>query len=227
MRSTASRNSGFTVVELLIAAAITVTVLGIAGVFLAQQAQLQRATQNRTELQDRVRVGLQLISQDLALAGNSAIIAADGGRMEVSFPGCFDGGAGCLRVEDAGRTMGVRYLSSQFGTGQNCRDVTYRLTESGVLQRSDVACGADEVFVDLAERIVDFEVTVHCSNGSDFNTFPDAGCPPKGGYGRSATVTLMGHSRATGTGMSLPGCPADFLCFEMTQETLMPNMKDQ
>lgn len=224
---TISDSSGFTVVELLIAATITVAILAMAAVFLSQQTQLQRTTQNRTELQDRIRTGLQLMSQDLALTGNSAVMATDGARLSVAWPGCFDGAAGCLEVTDSGRAMRVRYLSSQFTSGNECRDVSYRLTGDGVLERSDVACGGTEEFVGLADRVISFEATVHCSSGDDYNEFPNAGCPPKSGYGRSITTTLIGQSRSPGTGLSAPGCPTDFLCFEMTQETMMPNMKDQ
>lgn len=220
------RQEGLTVVELLIAASIVVIVLAIAGVFLAQQAQLQRSTQNRSELQDRVRVGMQLIAQDLALVGNSAVVDNAGHRLDIVWPGCFDAAMGCVELSDAGTRLKVRYLSSQFTSGNECRDVTYRLN-SGVLQRSDVACAASESYVDLANNIIDFEVTVHCSNGNDLDEFPSAQCPPLSSYGRSATVALVGQSRAPGNGMTAPGCAADYLCFAMTQETLMPNMKDQ
>lgn len=219
--------SGFTVVELLVAASITVLVLAMAGFFLAQQNQLQRTTQNRTELQDRVRVAVQLMTQDLALTGNSAVMATDGGRLNIVWPGCFDGAAGCLEVTSGGQAMRVRYLSSQFSSGSECRDVSYRLTGAGNLERSDVSCGDPENYIQLADRILDFEVTVHCSNGSDFDVFPTAGCPPATGYGRSVTVELVGQSRMPGTGLTAPGCPSDFMCFAMRQETLMPNMKDQ
>jgi len=222
-----SAQAGFTVVELLIAATIVVTVLAIVGAFLGQQTRLQRATQNRSELQDRVRVAMQLMTQDLALTGNSAVVANSGARLDITWPGCFDGAAGCLQVADAGQSMKVRYLSSQFPSGSECRDVSYRLTGSGVLQRSDVGCGEDEQFVELATDIVAFEVTVHCSNGNDLNVFPSAQCPPLSGYGRSATVELIGQSLNPGSGMTAPGCDPDHLCFAMTQETLMPNMKDQ
>src|SRR5690606_32730907 len=168
-----NRQAGITVIELLIAASIMMIVLGIAGAFLAQHTQLQRSTQNRSELQDRVRVGMQLIAQDLALTGNSAIVANDGRRLDVTWPGCFDGAAGCVELSDAGTTLKVRYLSSQFTSGSECRDVTYRLT-GGVLQRSDVACAASESFIDLANNVIDFEVTVHCGNGDDLNEFPSA-----------------------------------------------------
>lgn len=218
---------GLTVVELLIAASIVVAVLAMAGVFLAQQTQMQRATQNRSELQDRVRVGMQLMSQDLALTGNSAVIALDGGRLDITWPGCFDGAAGCLEVADSGRSMKVRYLSSQFPSGDECRDVTYRLSNDGVLQRSDVGCGEAESFVDLADDIVTFEVTVHCSNGNDLNEFPSAQCPTLNSYGRSVTVELVGQSRTPTSGPTAPGCAPGHMCFAMTQETLMPNMKDQ
>lgn len=217
---------GLTLVELLIAATIVIMVLAIVGVFLGQQAQLQKSTQNRSELQDRVRVGMQLITQDLALAGNSAVVANDGRKLDIVWPGCFDGVDGCVEVSGGGTSLKVRYLSSQFSSGEECRDVTYRLT-SGVLQRSDVSCGADETYVDLAEGVVSFLVTVHCSNGIDLNEFPDAQCPPLSGYGRSATVELVGQSRSPGSGMTAAGCDPDYLCFAMTQETLMPNMKDQ
>lgn len=217
---------GITVVELLIAASIMVIVLAIAGVFLAQQSKLQRSTQNRSELQDRVRVGMQLIAQDLALVGNSAVVANDGRRLDIVWPGCFDKADGCVEVSDSGETLKVRYLSSQFTSGNECRDVTYRLT-GDVLQRSDVACAASESYVDLANNIIDFEVTVHCSNGIDLIEFPSAQCPPLTSYGRSATVELVGQSRAPGGGMTAPGCATDYLCFAMAQETLMPNMKDQ
>lgn len=221
------RQAGFTVVELLVAAFITVLVLAMAGYFLAQQNQLQRATQNRTELQDRVRVAVQLMTQDIALTGNSAVMAPDGGRLNIVWPGCFDGAAGCLEVTSGGQAMRLRYLSSQFSAGSECRDVAYRLTGTGNLERSDVPCGGSEDFVELADRILDFEVTVHCSNGTDFDVFPTAGCPPTTGYGRSVTVELVGQSRMPGTGLTAPGCPSNYMCFAMRQETLMPNMKDQ
>lgn len=221
------REAGFTVVELLISALIVVIVLAIAGAFLAQQTRMQRATQNRSELQDRVRVGMQLVTQDLALAGNSAVIATDGGKLDITWPGCFDGAAGCVEVDDAGSRLKLRYLSSQFATGNECRDVTYRLAAGGQFQRSDVACGGNDDFVELASDIRQFQVTIHCSNALDLNTFPSPQCPPLSSYGRSATVDLVGQSRAPGDGMAGPACDAGFLCFALTQETLMPNMKDQ
>lgn len=226
-RGTARQQAGLTVVELLIAASIVIIVLAMVGVFLGQQAQVQRATQNRSELQDRVRVAMQLLTQDLALTGNSAVVANDGRKLDILWPGCFDGFDGCVELSDGGSRLKVRYLSSHFPAGSECRDVSYRLTGEGVLERSDVDCGGAETFAPLAENIVTFDVTVHCSNGIDLKEFPSAQCPPLSGYGRSATVEIVGQSRSPGSGLTAPGCDPDYLCFAMRQETLMPNMKDQ
>jgi type II secretory pathway pseudopilin PulG len=222
-----ARQFGFTMVELLIASTIMIVVLAIAGVFLAQQSQLQKATQNRSELQDRVRVGMQLVTQDLALAGNSAVMGLNGAKLDITWPGCFDGAAGCVRVSDAGATLEVRYLSSQFASGSECRDITYRLLGTGVFERSDVGCGATATYVPLADNMVDFTTTVHCSNGTDLTAFPSGSCPPLSSYGRSVTVDLMGQSRSPGSGDTAAGCATGYVCYAMTQETLMPNMKDQ
>lgn len=222
-----SRQLGFTMVELLIASTIVIIVLSMAGMFLAQQAKMQKSTQNRSELQDRLRVGMQLVTQDLALAGNSAVIALTGAKMDITWPGCFDGAAGCVLVSDSGDTLKVRYLSSQFASGSECRDVTYRLLGTGVFERSDVGCGASANYVTLADNMVDFTVTVHCSNGNDLDAFPSASCPSVSSYGRSTTIDLVGQSRSPGTGVVAPGCATGYLCYAMTQETLMPNMKDQ
>ncbi len=218
---------GFTIVELLIASTILVVVLGIAGVFFARQTQMQRSTQGRNELQDRVRVSMQLVTQDLALAGNSAVIDGAGSKTSTMWPACFDGGKGCLVVADGGTSVQVRYLSSQFPVADACRDVAYRLDASGALERSDVGCGEAAAYVPLAPNLVVFRVEVLCSNGTQSDTFPTSTCPPGTSYGRSATVRVMGQSRTPLSGPVLTGCPADRLCFEMTQEVLFPNMKDQ
>lgn len=223
----ASPENGFTLVEFLIATAVMLVILSIAGIFLAQQARLQRSTQLRSELQDRVRTSMQLVTQDLALAGNSSIIDGSGRRLDIVWPGCFDGASGCVEVEDAGQTLRVRYLSSQFTSGNECRDVTYSLDGSGVILRSDVLCGGSEDFVELSSDIVNFASTVNCSNGSGLTAFPSSGCPPILSYGRSVTVDILGRSTVQASGESMAGCPSGYVCFGMTQETLVPNMKDQ
>lgn len=217
---------GFTVVELLVASAIVVVVLAIAGIVFSRQVQLQRATQTRNELQDRVRVSVQLVTQDLALAGNSAVVDASGSKTNTVWPMCFDGGKGCVTVAGAGGSMKVRYISSQFPVADACRDVAYRHT-NGVLERSDVVCGSADSFAPLAPNIVAFEVRVQCSNGTESVSFPVASCPSGVSYGRSARIRVLGQSRGNASGQAIAGCPSGRLCFEMNQEVLLPNMKDQ
>lgn len=60
---------GFTLVELLIAAAILVTVLAVALRYFVATAEAGRLTQAKSELQDRVRMVMQVVSGDLQLAG--------------------------------------------------------------------------------------------------------------------------------------------------------------
>lgn len=219
--------AGLTVVELLIASAILVIVIGSASMFFAQQTQLQRRVQARNLVQDNVRVAMQLVSQDLALAGNSVVINSAGDKdTTVTWPFCFDGGRGCLTIADAGAAVAVRYVSSQFPAADACRDVSYRV-DSSTLQRSDVECGEAAVFVDLAPGTTAFTVQVICSTGTVFNVFPDAGCGGGTSYGRSAFVSIAAESVNHVTGTSEAGCAEGHICFAVQQEVLIPNLKDQ
>lgn len=230
MSNAGKRSLGLTVVELLIASSIVVIVLGLASIFLAQQAQMQKRVQTRNEVQDRVRVGMQLVVQDLALAGNSVVIDSTGAKSEATnWPFCFDGGKGCLVLEDQGlddSAVSVRYLTSQFPAAQACRDVTYRL-EGTTLQRSDVPCEADPAFVDLASDILEFKAQVICSTGVLYDAFPTGGCGGGTSYGRSMLVSLRAQSSVPLDGQTDATCPEERICFEMQQEVLIPNMKDQ
>jgi len=222
-------------------------VLGLASIYFGQQIELQRNVQARNEVQDRVRVAMQLVTQDLALAGNSLLVTATGAvNTPASFPGCFDqvgGGVSCVElgnVSTSHSTLRLRYVSSLFPAADACRDVGYRLA-NGTLQRSDVACGASENFVALAPNTLGFKVVMVCSNGNRFAAFPVAGCGGGVSYGRSALISVAGQSAGT-TGGTSPqvslvtptagsettiDCPAGRICFGMTQEVLIPNLKDQ
>lgn len=241
------RQAGLTVIELLVAGAVLVIVLGIAAIYFGQQIQLQRNVQARNEVQDRVRVAMQLITQDIALAGNTLLVTAGGAvTTPASFPGCFDQASGnpsCVELESLSAStsnLRVRYVSSLFPAADACRDVSYRVS-NGVLQRSDVLCGDDPVYIDLASEMLGFKVIIICSNGNRFADFPVAGCGGGLSYGRSAIVSVAGQS-ARSTGSTSPpvrlatatagseievACPSGRICFGMTQEVLMPNLKDQ
>lgn len=249
--ATPQRSSGgFSLLELLVAMVITVVVLGLASVFFAQQTALQRAVQSRNDVQDRIRVTTQLVTQDLSLAGAAVRIAPDGTiDTDAGVADCAPKAAvRCLdlgKVTDTASTLHVRYLSSQFPSAEACRDIEYRL-EAGALQRRDVACGTatgTEGFVDLAPDMLGFKVVVVCSTGLRVETFGEDSCP--NGYGRSAIVSVGGVSSIPHDGGSRDvtfvtatradssfafasvACPAGRVCYGMTQEVLMPNLKDQ
>jgi prepilin-type N-terminal cleavage/methylation domain-containing protein len=238
---------GMTVIELLVASAVLATVLGLAAVYLAQQSQLQRNVQARNEVQDRVRVAMQLLTQDIALAGNTLLVTPAGAvTTPTGFPGCFPqtgGGSSCVElgnVSASSSTLRLRYVSSLFPAAEACRDVSYQLS-NGTLERSDVSCGAPDVFVPLAPNMLGFKVVMVCSNGSRFATFPEAGCGGGISYGRSALVSVAGQSTWATAGASPQvglvtttigsettiDCPTGRICFGITQEVLIPNLKDQ
>lgn len=238
---------GMTVIELLVASAVLATVLGLAAVYLAQQSQLQRNVQARNEVQDRVRVAMQLLTQDIALAGNTMLVTPGGVvTTPTGFPGCNfpqGGGTSCVElgnVSSSSSTLRLRYVSSLFPAVEACRDVSYRLS-NGTLERSDVSCGLAEAFVPLAPNMLGFKVVMVCSNGSRFATFPVAGCGAPAAYGRSALVSVAGQSTRATAGASPQlslvtttvgsttaiDCPTGRICFGITQEVLIPNLKGQ
>jgi len=257
MRAPDASRLGLSVVELLIAGFILVIVLGLAGTFFAQQTQLQRDVQARNEVQDRVRVALQLVTQDIALVGNSVLVDASGAvepAAQLPLAGCartVDGTAidSCFGVFEGPSapnvSVALRYLSSQFDPSEACRDVRYQLI-GNVLQRSDVECEEDTAWIDLATDILAFRAVVVCSDGERLPTFPDAACQAPAGYGRTAIVSVVGRSPTAVRTDDVPRdvitvnpgntqattfvpipCTARRACFGGTEETLMPNLKDR
>lgn len=248
-----NRTAGLTVVELIIAAGLIVVVIGLSAVFLARQTGLQRNTQARNEVQDNVRVAMQVVAQDLALVGNRLLVAADGTTQGLSF-GCFNdatGSTSCLSLApgtsaDTESVLHVRYLSSQFPAADACRDVQYRVA-GGALQRSDLECPGDAtvataVWQDIVPNVLAFKMYVICSDGNRYDDFPPTACT-SAGYGRSAIFSVAASSGISATSAAAGeavqivsddptdpadvACPADRICYAMTQETLMPNLKDQ
>ncbi len=247
-----SSRLGLALIELLIAGFILVIVLGLAGTFFAQQTRLQRDVQARNEVQDRVRVALQLVTQDIALVGNSVLMDASGEIEEdatLPLDGCtqtVDGGTinSCFGVFEGPSAPNVgialRYLSSQFDPSEACRDVRYQLI-GNVLQRSDVECEEPTEWIDLATDVLAFRAVVVCSDGDRLSTFPDAACQAPDGYGRTAIVSVVGRSPTAIGSDDVPRnvvtvdpttpaevpCTPGRVCFGATEETLMPNLKDR
>ncbi|WP_448569348.1 PilW family protein [Thermus sp.] len=221
---------GFTLVELLVAAAILVTVLAVALRYFVATAEAGRLTQAKSELQDRVRMVMQVVSGDLQLAGAKYWTQ---GATSVGFTL-----VGVLQGTDGGAkdTLTVRYVTSLRSLDSACRRVDYAF-QGDTLRRSDenITSGTEckegtPSPQPLAESILALDILYLCSDGSSRNT-PD--CGPDA-YPRSAKLTVAGRSLipvkggggtlTTVTGQTLT-CPAGRLCYAMTQEVLMPNLK--
>lgn len=240
---------GITIIELLIAAFVLVIVLALGGAFISQQSTLQRAVQARNDVQDRVRVVLQVVTQDFSLAGNS-VLSTQAGGLFAQNPGLCRNLAtpnvdrSCVELtteDDRFSTVSLRYLSSQFPAGQECRDVAYMVVPDGDLMRSDVPCETARNFVPFAANVDVFAVVLKCSDGDTRLSEFDAPNACTGGYPRSAVITFGSHSdiRVAGaTGQTITYTNADddeqridcddgFVCFALTQEILLPNLKDR
>ncbi|WP_022798240.1 PilW family protein [Thermus islandicus] len=225
---------GFTLVEVLVAMAILVVVLALGVRYFASTGELARNTQARNELQDRVRMVMQLVTADLQMAG-ARYWNSGGQNRAFSLP------LPPLSGSDAGAqdTLALYYVTSLRDQASACRRVDYGF-DGDTLRRSDVnatpAAGSDCTapspnFQPLAEGILALDIQYQCSNGTTQNR-PDCGLDA---YPRSAKVTVAGYSLSpvtnpgpasltTVTGQTLT-CPPGRACYALTQEVLMPNLK--
>lgn len=229
------RRRGFTLVEVLVALAILVVILGLAIRYFTSNAELARETQARSELQDRVRMVMQVVSGDLQMAGatywnqgaeNRGFTLPSGHVLEG-----IDGGP-----KDS---IKLSYVTSLRAPSQACRSVEYAF-QGDTLLRSDVnatptsgrdCLAPDPSFQPLADGIAALDIRYLCSNGQSRDT-SDCGSDA---YPRSAIVEVVGYSlspmKATGpqtittvSGASV-ACPAGRGCYALRQEVLLPNLK--
>lgn len=248
------RSAGFTVVELLIAGFILTVVLGISGVFLARQSDLNRRTQARAEVQDKVRMVMQIVSNDLALAG--ARVYADGsGALQTVSPSLgtcptVSGTSTCLSGAnaDAGGIprdeLSMAYITTLRAPSEACREVGYRFAGTD-MERADRGCTGNHVdpsvatgFDALATNILALDIQYLCSNGTALASVPNTGsCPSGSSYVRSAVVSVIAASDTTTPGSpaqtytlesgTTVTCGPDVMCAALTQEVLLPNLKDR
>lgn len=230
------RQAGFTIIEMMVAGAIFAVVMGLVGVFLSSSTQLQRRTQARSELQDRVRTVMQLVTQDLQMVGAGQYISNSTVQKVSSWDKCYvtsclDGVNDAINNRDA---VSGRYVTSLLAFSEACRKFSYSFSGT-TLRRSDVRCDASSASdQDLAENILALDIQYQCSTGATGNAPSD--CPKtQDQFLRSAKVSIVGRSenpfgQDTGTYSLVGGgsvnCPASYLCFGMTQEVLLPNLKD-
>ena len=225
------RRGGFTLVELLIAMGILAGILTLVAVYFGDQRDLTHRTQSRSEVQDRVRMVMQMVTQDLQMVGSRGFLDNNGNLDTTVSSQC--SGVNCLTTADAGVQdgFGVQYVTNlRTGSAQACRAVQYAFS-GNTLQRSDVPCGTAASLIDLAPDILAMDIQYQCSNNTTANT---ASCPA-GSYPRSARVTVIGQSATSISNISASSyttasgstvnCPAGRICLALTQEILMPNLK--
>ena len=220
------RRHAFTLIEMLVAMAILGVVMGLVAQYLVRQNELTRQAQAKSEVQDKVRTVMQLITQDLQLAGASQYVSSSGATSNLlSCPG-----TGCLsgNSSDVKDSLDLSYVTSLRTAGEACRRVSYTFSGSGSPLPTPV---------ELASNILAVDIQYVCSNGNKLNNYPDtSNCDPKYAYPRSARVSVVGRSDASypsttsSTYKTLTGevtCPSGFVCYAMEQEVLLPNFKNQ
>ncbi|GAB6942825.1 PilW family protein [Thermus brockianus] len=227
---------GFSLVELLVALAILVVLLGVAVRYFASTAEMARETQAKSELQDRVRMVMQIVSGDLQLAGARYWNSDTHNRVFVLPAGEILQGTN----NQAKDTLSVYYVTSLRDSNQACRRVDYDF-QNDTLRRSDVnatpstgneCTGPTTSFQPLAENILALDIQYLCSDGTTKDTPEDCGAQA---YPRSAVVEVVGYSRAqvrspgpatltTVSGEALT-CPQGRACYALRQEVLLPNLK--
>ncbi|GEM84062.1 PilW family protein [Meiothermus hypogaeus] len=232
------RRHGFTLVELLIAMGILAGILTLVAIYFGDQRDLTQRTQGRSEVQDRVRMVMQMVTQDLQMVGSRGFLDSSGNLITTVSSGC--SGVSCITSTNTGVQDGftVQYVTTlRVDSSGNpdptkaCRTVSYGFS-GNTLQRSDVLCGSAASLVDLAPNILALDIQYQCSN----NTTADTASCPAGSYPRSARVTVIGQSAATVANIPASSyttasggtvnCPPGRICLALTQEVLMPNLKN-
>lgn len=75
-----ANTQGFTLLELLIAAALALVILGAAGALLTTTARIQSIEQERVPLQETVRSSVEVIAQDLRQATGTRVLYCTAAR---------------------------------------------------------------------------------------------------------------------------------------------------
>jgi prepilin-type N-terminal cleavage/methylation domain-containing protein len=225
---------GFTLMEVLVAMVILVVVLAVGVRYFASTGEMARNTQARSELQDRVRMIMQVVTADLQMAGAHYWNSGSQNRAYGLPLPPLSGSNGGARD-----TLTLYYVTSLRAPASACRRVDYGF-DRDTLRRSDVnaipSSGSECTTPDpspqpLAEGILALDIQYQCSDATVRNT-PDCGA---NAYPRSARVTVAGYSLSpvtnpgpasltTVTGQTLT-CPRGRACYALTQEVLMPNLK--
>ncbi|WP_299428091.1 prepilin-type N-terminal cleavage/methylation domain-containing protein [uncultured Meiothermus sp.] len=200
------RTKGLTILELMVALAIFGIVLAIATRFFASQSQDTRIVQERNEVQDRARLVLQMVSQDLILAGSSRFIRNNEVRFDAANWVSCAPGTPCLTGTDHTDhdTFVTRYHTSLYPSGQECRSIGYRFNAT-TLMRADVPCSqaptgaiAAGSYLEFATQITQLNIRYVCGDSAATEVGLPSGCiavaNPTERFVRAALVTVTAAS---------------------------------
>ncbi|RTH01731.1 prepilin [Thermus scotoductus] len=234
------RPRGLTLVEILVAIALLTGIMAVALRYFVLQAEHTRRIQARNEVQERVRMVMEIVSQDLLLAGNQYFVSSESEKINLAPP--------YLSATDGGSkdSFTVKYVTSLRQKDSACRVVSYSFS-GNTLQRRDVTCDKENDSSigaqPLAGEILVLNITYVCSSFEEITTngtkvvrpvTAASGAPPcpTGSYPRSARIQVVGRSLSKVPGSTFPDpnlasdCK-DYVCFALEQEVLLPNLKDQ
>lgn len=225
------RAAGFTVVELLVAAAVMAVLLGAVALYFAQQSRATSDGQAHNDVELSARTVAEGVTQDLQLAGSRAAYiggAVDYVRIsddcsESSRSTCIiartyasDGTFSDPAGDESINGYSIYYRSSLV-PAEPCRRVDFAFLGT-TLYRSDTECSAGISSIDLAasafaENVTAFGISFACSDGSAHVDPADCYATADQyvtGATVSVTVTSPGRSGATS---------------RMDLSTLTPNMR--
>lgn len=200
------RAKGLSILELMVVLAIFSAVLAIATRFFAGQSQDARIIQERNEVQDRARLVLQMVSQDLILAGSSRYIRNNEVRFDAANWVSCAPGTPCLTGTDntSNDTFVTRYHTSLYPSGQECRSIGYSFSGT-TLFRADVPCSQaptnnipSSSYREFATHITQLNIRYVCGDAAATEVGLPSGCiavaNPTERFVRAALVTVTAVS---------------------------------
>ncbi|GEM84900.1 prepilin-type cleavage/methylation domain-containing protein [Meiothermus hypogaeus] len=162
--------------------------------------------QERNEVQDRARLVLQMVSQDLILAGSSRFIRGNEVRFDAAnWVSCAPGTPCLTGTDDSERdTFVTRYHTSLYPNGQECRSIGYSFSGTTLL-RADVPCSQAPTgaivassYREFAPDITQLNIRYVCGDAAATEVGLPSGCiavaNPTERFVRAALVTVTATS---------------------------------
>jgi type II secretory pathway pseudopilin PulG len=190
--NTLRRQSGITIVELLVVMAVLGLILGVLAAFFSSQTRVTSRTQARNEVEVKLRTSAEIMLQDLQIAGSRIVVGSSGAKNIVLPCNPLEGSEDHCVLTDEGSSILTLFYATSLRPGHECRRVDYSV-EDRILNRSDVPCGDAVSFQEFASEInTPVIISFQCENGSQ-NANP-ADCYGAGSFPQQASITLSGSS---------------------------------